>query len=305
MSRNNQDPRASTTDPNTVQAQVNIKEELKNVKKSIWGEMNAVSGIWLAVIIALVIGSIALFIFMNIQPPKHVVIEDDAGIFTKGELEELAKDLKNGHDINIVIATTRDNPYGLSDDACKDNAAAYYKENCIKTSMQDNSGFCLYIDLTQDVPGQRFFWLYTYGTAYFSVSDEECQMLFNRNRSSLQNEDYFVAIYNLMCDLDEYNFHSTGLVVVYSVCIIIPLLLAAIVTLICTFARSLDKKPQSVEYIDRSSCNTVDRTDNFLRKTTRVYHTSSSSGGGGGGGFHGGGGGGGGGGHSGGGGGRF
>ncbi|MBR5974731.1 MAG: TPM domain-containing protein [Clostridiales bacterium] len=309
----NRNSHAGAKEPKTgnAQAQVNIKEELRNVKKSVWGEMNAVSGIWLAVIIAVVIGSVALFIYMNMHPPKHVVIKDEAHIFTKSEikeLEELAKDLKTAHDINIVIATTRENPYGLTDDDCKDHAADIYEENCIKTSMQDNSGFCLYIDLTQDKPGYRFFWLYSYGTAYFSVSDEECQRLFGRYRTELQNEDYFEAIYNIMVDLDEYNFHSTGLVIVYAACIIIPLLLAGIITLFCTVGKSLDKAPKSEQYIDRSSCNTIERTDNFIRKTTRVYHTSSSSGGGG---FHGGGGGGGGfsggggGGHSGGGGGRF
>ncbi len=302
----NQNPQASTTDTPKVRADVNIKEELSQVKKSLWGEMNAVSASAMAIIAVIVIASIALFIYMNLIPPKHVYIEDDADIFTEEELEELedlAKDLKKSHDINIVIATTRDNPKGVSDDDCKDYAAEIYKEHCIHTSMQDNSGICLYIDLTVDKPGSRFFWLYTYGTAYFTVDDDDCSRLFGMYRDELSSEQYFTAIYNLLIDLDEYDYHSFGLILTYGACLIIPLILAGLVTLFCTISKKLDKAPASVEYIDRKNCMTIEQSDTFLRKSTRVYQSSSSAGGGGGG-FHGGGGGGGGG-HSGGGGGRF
>jgi hypothetical protein len=275
-----------------------VKEDLSHVKKSIWGEMNAVSGIVLLVMVAIVVFSIAAFIFMNTRPPKKVEIIDDAEIFSDLELdmlEDLAKDLKKEHDINVVVATTRDNPYGLTDSDCKKHAASIYKSNCIHTSMQDNSGFCIYIDLTQDVPGGRFFWLYTYGTAFFTVDNEECNTLFTRYKKDLQNENYFDAISSILEDLDEYDFHSTGLVVTYGACIIIPLIIAGLVTLFCVANKKLDPKPNSSEYIDREQSKTLEKSDNFIRKTVSVYHTSSSSGGGGGGG----------GGHSGGGGGRF
>ena len=310
------DPRASTTDPDSgnVKAQVDIKEELKHVKKSLWGEMSALSGVVLAGVIALVIFSIGLYVYMNLIPPKHVVVQDDAGIFTDDQLEELedfAEDLKKAHDINIVIATTRNNPRGTSDEDCKAYAADIYKEHCISTSMQDNSGFCIYIDLTIDQPGSRFFWLYTYGTAYFSVTDEDCNMLFSRYKGELQTQEYFVAIYNIMCDLDAVDYHSTGLVMTYGSSIIIPMILALIITFACTHKGKLDTIPKSVQYIDRSKCKTIEQSDEYVRQSTRVYRNESSSGGGGfhGGGFSGGGGGGfgggGGGGHSGGGGGRF
>ena len=146
------------------------KTTLTNVKKSLWGEASAVSGLVLFLIVALVIGSVAAFIYMNRIPPKSSLIKDDAGIFSATELEELnklAEELKDNNDINVIIATTRNNPRGTSDEACKSYAETIYKENCISTSMQDNSGICIYIDLTLDKPGQRFFWLYTYGTAYY------------------------------------------------------------------------------------------------------------------------------------------
>ena len=46
----NQNPQASTTDTPKVRADVNIKEELSQVKKSLWGEMNAVSASAMAII---------------------------------------------------------------------------------------------------------------------------------------------------------------------------------------------------------------------------------------------------------------
>ena len=112
------------------------RENLANVKKSIWGEINALSGLVIAGIAAIVILAIAAFIYMNRIPPKRVVVMDDADIFTEGqieELEDLANDLKKSKDVNVVIATTRHNPHGTSDDDCKEYAADIYKEYCIIT----------------------------------------------------------------------------------------------------------------------------------------------------------------------------
>ncbi|MDO4876816.1 MAG: hypothetical protein Q3987_05480, partial [Oscillospiraceae bacterium] len=82
---------------------------------------------------------------------------------------------------------------------------------------------------------------------------------------------------------------------------IIPVLLAMIITFFATPMRKLDPVPVPSTYMNKAN-STVTGEDKFLRKT--VVRIESSSGGGGGG-FSGGGGGGGGGGFSGGGGGRF
>lgn len=278
------------------------KVSLENVKKSLWGEMSAVSGIVLLLIVALVVGSVAAFIYMNRIPPKQVIVKDEAGIFSASEnmeLTKLAEELKDKHDINVVIATTRKNPYGTSDDNCKSYAESIYSENCISTSMQDNSGICIYVDLTLDSPGNRYFWLYTYGTAYYSVSDDECSSLFRSQKEKLSNGQYGSAISIILRRLDSYDFHSTGLVLTYGLSIGAPLLLALIITFLCTAKNKLDPIPPSAEYKEKAKCKILFNGDVFVRKTTRVYHHESSGGGGG----HGGGGGGGG--HSGGGGGRF
>ena len=276
------------------------KEDLKYTKKSIWGEFSALSGVMILVLVLVVIGSIAAFVFMNMRPEKKMKIIDDAEIFSESEIEELedaARKLKDDNDINVVIVTTRHNPEGTADEDCKKFAAKIYKGNCIHTSMQDNSGICILIDLTLDYDGGRFFWIYTYGTAFFSVDNEECQSLFGKYKPELKSAQYFDAIDHILDDLQDYDYHSSGLIVIYGACIIIPLLLAGLITLLCTFRRKLDKAPNSSTYIDRPNSKAIETTDTFIRKSTRVYHTSSSSGGGGGGG--------GGGGHSGGGGGRF
>ena len=151
-------------------------EDLKNVKKSILGEFSALSGAVMLLVIVIVIVSISSFIFMNRVPPKKVVIEDEAEIFSGKELkllEKAAEELKEEKDINVVIATTRDNPHGTADEDCKEYASEIYKDHCIPHPLQDNSGVCIYIDLTLDYPGGRFFWLYTYGSAFFAVSDRE------------------------------------------------------------------------------------------------------------------------------------
>ena len=286
-----------------------LKEVLGNVKKSIWGEFSGISVVAMVIVALIVLGSIAAFIFMNWIPPKSTVIQDDAEIFTEDQLEDLedlADDLRKSNGINVVVATTRHTPHGTSDSDCEDYAAEIYRDHCIHTSMQDNSGVCLYIDLTIDKPGYRFFWLYTYGTAYFSVSDEECQDIFSLEGGLLSDQCYYEAIYNILLDLDGYDYHSAGLVICYGVSIIVPLLLALVIMLLCTHRKKLDPVPASKEYLVRKNSKVVEKEDKFIRKSVSVIRHESSGGGGfhgggGGGGFHGGGGGG----HSGGGGGRF
>ena len=189
-------------------------ENLSSVRKSLWGELNATSTVAIVVMVAIIIASITAFIFMCIKPAKHVYVLDDADVFSgveRQKLEELAQELKEECDVNVVIATTRNNPKGTSDSACKKYAEEIYQNHCISTPLQDNSGFCLYIDLTVDKPGSRFFWLYTYGTAYYSVSDEECQKLFSAHRDELSNEYYYEAITGIMRRLTNTDFHSSGL----------------------------------------------------------------------------------------------
>ena len=279
---------SNNTAPKKENKSVNIVREM--------GKMSVGSVIGL---IVLVIACVAFYAFMSQSPSKKVIVDDDADIFStseRHELEELAERLSREEDINVVIVTTRDKgrDYTNSDEDCEEFAGDYYADKCIKTSLVNNSGICILVDLTLDAPGQRFFWIYTYGTAYFAVDDDECTELFRDQKDLLSNGEYYEAISNILDDLRDYDYDNLGYVSFFS--LIIPAILALFLTWIVTSPNSLDKKPESKHYSTGGS--NIMLTDRVTR-TRRIRHESSSGGGfSGGGGFGGGG-------HSGGGGGRF
>lgn len=267
---------------------------------SLFGEMSMMSVTASILLVVLVTACVAFYAFMSSSPKKKVRVDDDAGIFTSGqerELEELASELSEDKDINVIIITTRDKGrgYSNSDEDCAKFAGDYYADACIKTSLVNNSGICILIDLSLDEPGQRFFWIYTYGTAYFAIDDDECTSLFQKQRSRLSDCDYYGALTRIFDDLEDYDYESVAAVTFF--CLIIPALASLFITWAVTSPRGLDKKPVSKKY--SSGGEGLKLTDR-VTKTRKIKHESSSGGGGfSGGGFSGGGG------HSGGGGGRF
>ena len=281
----------------------------KNKEKlSVFSELNGASvGVGIG-LICVIIASIVFYIFMNLSPAKHVKVVDDADIFSEQELEDItdaAKKLSKDKDINVVIVTTRNKGkgYSNSDEDEKKFAEDFYVENVNTVPLQNNSGVCILVDLTLDEPGQRFFWLYTYGSAHFAVDDDDCYSLFRHYYTELGSGAYGTAVEGIVKDLNGYEYANYGPIVFFT--ILIPIGLALIITFLATPSRRLDKRPAIATYMGDKS-NIVERVDKFKKK--KVVHMSSSSGGGGG--FSGGGGGGfsgggGGGGFSGGGGGRF
>ena len=275
-----------------------------NQKISIWSELSGASiGVAIGLLV-IVILAIVFYIFMNLSPAKRVKIDDSANIFTKSQetyIEGLVKNLSRDKDINVVVVTTRDKGrgYGNDDDSCKKFAEDYYMKNVNTVPLQNNSGICILVDLTIDEDGQRFFWLYTYGTAHFAVSNDECQELFYKNKEYLGRGEYATAISNILKSLNDYSYKGYGAIVFFTM--IIPVILAMIITKLATPSRKLDPAP-AASYYRISAPTAVAGSDTFLRQTVVRIESSSSGGGGGG---SSGGGGGGGGGFSGGGGGRF
>ena len=286
------------------------QDQGKGPKLSVFSELNGASiGVGIA-LICIIIASVVFYIFMNLSPKKTVKVVDNADLFTSEEMdniEEAAKKLSKEKDINVVIVTTRDkgSKYSDSDEDEKRFAEDYYMKSVKTVPLQNNSGVCILIDVTLDYQGGRFFWLYTYGTAHFAVSDDECMSLFRRYLSLLGDARYCEAVENITNDLNEYSYQSYAAIVFFT--IIIPIGMSFLSLGIATPKRRLDKLPAIGTYSIPGS-NIVAKNDAFLRKKV-IHHESSSSGGGySGGGFSGGGGGfsgGGGGGFSGGGGGRF
>ena len=267
-----------------------MNNQNKGPKLSVFSELNGASITVGVTLICIVIASIVFYIFMNLSPKKTVKVIDDADIFTEQEEEDikkLAKDLSKEKDISVVVVTTRDKGagYSNSDDDEKRFAEDFYMKNVKTVPLQNNSGICILVDLTLDEPGQRFFWLYTYGTAHFAVSDDECSYLFRRNIDYLGNGAYGVAIKNIERSLFSYTYTSYGSIVFFT--IIIPLVLAWLVTAFATPSRKLDPAP-GINTYSFGNGNGVTKSEKF--KSQRVIdYSDSGSGYGGGGGFSGGG----------------
>ena len=278
-------------------------------KLSVFSELNGASiGVGIA-LVCIIIASIAFYIFMNLSPAKSVKVNDDANLFTAEELEDItdaAKKLSKEKDINVVIVTTRDKGkgYSNSDDDEKRFAEDYYMDHVKTVPLQNNSGVCILIDVTLDAPGQRFFWLYTYGSAHFAVDDDDCYQLFRNYMTELGNGEYGFAVNGITNDLKRFTYTNYAPIIFFT--LVIPVGLALIITSMASPKRKLDKVP-AISVYSGAGPNIVEKFDKY--KSRRVVHMSSDSGGGGfsgggGGGFSGGGGSGGGG-FSGGGGGRF
>ena len=279
----------------------------KGPKLSVLSELNGASISVGIALICIIIASVVFYVFMNLSPKKTVKVVDDADLFTSEEIdniEDAAKKLSKEKDINVVIVTTNDKGKGYSNSDADEKKFAedYYMKSVKTVPLQNNSGVCILIDVTLDFKGGRFFWLYTYGTAHFAVSDDECYSLFRRYLSQLGDGQYGAAVEGITNDLNEYSYQSYGAIVFFT--ILIPIGMSLLSTGLASPRRRLDKLPAiSTYYIPGS--NIVDKNDAFVSRRV-VHHESSSSGGGGfsgggGGGFSGGGGGG----FSGGGGGRF
>lgn len=274
-------------------------------KKSIWSEFTLLSGGMLAGILAVIALCTGLYFYMIRVPKKVIKLDDSAKIFSseeEKELKDVMEDIRDKKHINVVIVTTDDKGrgYGNSDEECARFAGDYYRSHAITSNFRDNSGICILVDLTCDYDGGRFFWLYTYGTAFYAISDDDCSDLFRSHKSELQAGEYYEAVDGILDDIeDDFDFTGGGVAFMNGLVAVIPLVIAAIATALVTTGRSLDKAPRSNRY--KASVTDKGDEDIFIKKT--VVETVNS--GGGGGGFSGGGGGGFSGGHSGGGGGRF
>ena len=262
----------------------------KDMKLSVLSELNGASISVGIALICIIIASVVFYVFMNLSPKKTVKVVDDADLFSSEQLddiEDLAKKLSKEKDINVVIVTTDNKGAGYtnSDDDEKRFAEDYYMKSVKTVPLQNNSGVCILIDITLDYKGGRFFWLYTYGTAHFAVSDDECYSIFRNHLDQLGSGDYGNAVKGIVTELGGYEYQNFGPVVFFT--IIVPVILSFFATMIASPKRRLDRLPAISTY-SIPGTNIIDKNDKFLSKRV-IHHESSSSGGGG---FSGGGGGG-------------
>ncbi|MCR4669569.1 MAG: TPM domain-containing protein [Saccharofermentans sp.] len=296
------------TNPNAANTANTNKEKRAHI--SVWGEVSTLSVTMGIILAAVVVLCIVLYVIMNIPPKKSYYVVDDANIFTQEEEADLTKKIGNisaSKDINVIILTTRDKGAGYtnSDEDCRQFVTDYYNKNIIDNPFRNHSGFCILVDLSIDEAGQRFFWLYTYGTAHFSVDDDDVSSIFYSHKSELSSQQYYSAIDGILNKLSGYNYQNQSAVVFFS--LVIPAGLAALIAFTGVRSKKLDPRPRYEKYLSGKNTNVT--PSEKLVKTRRIVMSDDSGGGGfSGGGFSGGGGGfsgGGGGGFSGGGGGRF
>ena len=297
---------------------VNTNEGGKFKIPAKWKFISELRGLSLLVILlvfAILSGSILLYLFMLKVPDKRVVIDDQMGLFSEQELavlEEAAEELSNKHNINVAIVATNDKgyKYGNNESGERDYADDYYRETFRSNPLQDNSGFVFLVDLTYTSLGMRYFYIYTYGTAHYTVSNSEVEKIVRNHEDDLVEGRYASAFSGMIDDLDARDYTSPGLIITWVMLLLVPLIVAIVFYLRFFKTKSLDDYPKSETFLNGKLCKSVETKDTFVSMmTTKVKRSPNYSGGNhggignlGGGGFSGGGGSGGGGGISGGGG---
>ncbi len=157
----------------------NNEKKKYSVGKSIFAELNAVSITTLCLIALLLIAAIAVYIFTVVPPAKKVMVMDDANVLSEQEesdVLEMAEKLKDEHDMNVIVITTRDKgeDFANSKNGVSQYGKVMYDKYSRKNRLRDNSGVVIILDLTDDRSNERFFWIYQYGTAYLTLSDSDC-----------------------------------------------------------------------------------------------------------------------------------
>jgi len=269
-------------------------------KTSALSEFSVLSAGILAAVIVLAVVAVFAYIFMMRPPEKISVVEDKAHLLTKSEesrISDLAEDLSNRKQINVVVVTTDDKGslYAQDDSGSESFAADKYVELTNFKSFKDNSGVLILIDMEN-----RYVYIYTYATAHAAITNSECVEMTDSVVPALKNEQYSQALESLIAQISDNDFFSGALVMVYVLYIAGPLAIVALVLFIVSRRKRSKITTSYTTYMDLINTKDTGDQDVFDHKTVTVTTTSSSSGGGGG--F---GGGGGGGGHSGGGGSHF
>lgn len=292
------------TTPAKKNTKKNTKQPVKKNTVSFWSELKSMQVGAIILILLLIIGCGFIYYLMNVSPKKITIVEDGADIFTSSEEKELksiADALSKDKDINVLIVTTRDKgpDYGQSREERSRFAEDYYKEHAISSSMRNNSGICYLIDLSTDEPGRRFMWLFTFGTSYYAMDDDEVQSLFVKHKEEFSSENYYDATLAYFEDLKAYDYENLSYILIIT--LFLPAIVAWIMARLISGGKALDPVPIGNTYLRAKK--EIEAKDVMIKQTKTYHPPSSSSGssGGGGGGFSGGGGGG----HSGGGGGFF
>jgi len=282
------------------------KVETTNFRRDLGKELALLSYSLWAIFAVAVVFSIFLYIFMVIPPPKKARLEDQGNLFSVEEqekIERMAKSISSEKDINVFIYTeaSRGNFSSVTDAEIQVKVDRKYREMADIIFLKDNSGIMVYID-----EQERYFYIFTYGTAHASVTDSECDRIFRSVKNTLSAGNYGQATIKSLESIEEHSFTSGLLTITYVAMFVLPPVLALLLVMWLVRKRKTKSATNSKTYLDQNNSQVYQNSDTYTRQMVDVRYVSSSSGGsgfsGGGGGFSGGGGGGG---RTGGGGGRF
>jgi uncharacterized membrane protein YgcG len=245
---------------------MSIEKEIPKYRISAFSDFSALSAVLIVVVIIATLFSLALYIWMAVPPGKVYRLDDQAGIFSETERDELLslmKSIRRDKDINVMVVTVTDkgSDYQKQDESESIRYAQdRFKELSRFEKLRDNSGVLIFLELDGDY---RFFYIVTFGTAKASITNSECDAIYKRQLSSLTSGDYQQAVQKSLVEISKHNFTSVLLILTYVTFIIAPFLIVIpIIRLIARKKRS-QITVNAATYLDKDAPNMIKKTDIF------------------------------------------
>ena len=197
--------------------------------------------------------------------------------------------------MDMVILTV-DLPY--SDGQIEDYAADFYDYNDFGIDFDLYSGIIIVRNINSF---NRYFNIYTFGNAQLYYPYERCEQILDYIYNDIHAENYLAGfnsfisysseLYNDGIPSNYNNYYvndmgylTKGYTTPWFLAFIISGVVTSIIMIILISKNKMVKKASiAKEYLDSSSVNYTNRSDNFISTHTTSYTVSSSSGGGGGG----------------------
>ncbi len=225
-------------------------------------------------------------------------IYDYAEIISDSEEQVLFNAIQNYIDtanMDMVILTV-DLPY--SDSEIENYAADFYDYNDFGINIELYSGIIIVRNINSY---NRFFNIYTFGNAQLYYPYERCEEILDYIYNDIHAENYLsgfnsfisysIKFYNEGIPnfyqnyyVDDMGYLKKRYTIPWFIALIVSSIFTCIVMIILISKNKMVKKASiAKEYLDSSSINYTNRSDNFITSHTTSYTISSSSGGGGGG----------------------
>lgn len=243
---------------------MSMQKENSEYSVSGLSEFSALTRIMTIVFIVATIASLALYIWMAIPPVKVNRLDDQAGIFSEEEREDLLaqmKDIRKDKDINVMVVTVADkgSEYKRQDGSETIRYAQdRFKELSEFKKLRDNSGVLILIELDGNY---RVFYIVTFGTARASITDDECERISKGQVNLLTTGEYQQAVLGALDKISEHNFTSGLLILTYAAFIIVPILIVIPIIRLLVRKKRYQITVDELTYLDPDAENAITTTD--------------------------------------------